>query len=150
LANDRTAQWVFAQESPDGGFRMTPQDKPSLRATLSAMRALKYRGFPLLKKQQERHAAFVMACYDPKTGAFAEPGGKPDVPTTSLGIMAAIELGVPKEKVAKGMDYLKENAKTFEDVRIAAAAVEVWGVKDCPFDVKPWLKVADEFSVTPF
>ena len=42
------------------------------------------------------------------------------------------------------MDYLKENAITFEDVRIGAAAVEAWGVKDCPFDLKPWFKIADK------
>ena len=32
----------------------------------------------------------------------------------------AVELGVPKEKYAKAMDYLKANAKTFEEMRIAA------------------------------
>ena len=150
LADQRTAKWVFAQEAPDGGFCVTPQDPnidakpvPSLRATNGAVRALKYLGFPLLKKEREKHAAFVLTCYDPKTGGFAEPGGKPDVTITSIGVMAAAELGIPHEKYAKAMDYLKENAKTFEEVRIGAAAVEAWGVKDCPFDLKPWVKIIE-------
>ena len=150
LADQRTAKWVFAQEAPDGGFYLAPQDpksdakpQPSLRATNGAVRALKYLGFPLLKKERERHAAFVLKCYDPKTGGFAEPGGKPDVTITSIGVMAAAELGIPHEKYAKAMDYLKDNAKTFEEVRIGAAAVEAWGVKDCPFKLDEWVKIAD-------
>ncbi len=145
LAKQRTAKWVLEQEAPDGGFYLAPQDpksdaapKPMLRATNGAVRALKYLGFPLLNTEREKHAAFVLKCYDPKTGAFAEPGGKPDVAITSIGIMAAMELGIPREKFAKAMDYLKANAKTFEEVRIGAAAVEAWGVKECPFDVKAW------------
>jgi hypothetical protein len=61
--------------------------------------------------------------------------------------MAAIELEVPKEKFARAMDYLKANATTFEDVRIGAAAVEAWGVKACPFDLKEWVEIADQFGV---
>ena len=156
LDSDRTAKWVFSLQDPDGGFYLAPQDpntdaapRPSLRATNGAVRALKYRGFPLLKGEREKHAKFVLSCYDPKTGAFAEPGGKPDVAMTSIGVMAAIELGIPKEKFAKAMGYLKENAKTFEEVRIGAAAVEAWGVKDCPFKLDEWFKIAGD-SERPF
>lgn len=144
-----TAKWVLAQEAPTGGFYMAPGAKPapSLRATSSAVRALKYLGADLPNK--DRHAAFVLKCFDPKTGTFAEPGGKPDVTITSIGVMAAVEVGLPKEKYAKAMDYLKENAKTFEDVRIGAAAVEAWGVKDCPFKLDEWFKIATgEFPKT--
>lgn len=153
LANDRTAKWVLTLEAPGGGFYLAPQDpkddakpQPSLRATNGAVRALKYLGFPLLKGEREKHAAFVLKCYDPKTGAFAEPGGKPDVALTSVGVMAAMELGVPKEKIAKAMDYLQANAVSFEEVRIAAAAVEAWGVKDCPFKLDEWFKVAAPYA----
>lgn len=154
-AKAATIRWVLALEDPGGGFYLTPKDPrtkvdpvPGLRATSGAVRTLKYLGAEIPNK--DRHAAFVLKCLDPKTGAFAEPGGKPDVTITSVGVMAAAELGIPKEKYAKAMDYLKENAKTFEDVRIAAAAVEAWGVKDCPFDLKPWFKIADdEVNTTP-
>ena len=41
------------------------------------------------------------------------------------------------------MEYLKENAKTFEDYRIGAAAVEAYGVKESGVDVKEWVAAAD-------
>jgi prenyltransferase beta subunit len=151
-----TIKWVTDLQAPDGGFYIAPQDpktdaapKPGLRATNGAVRALKYLGAEVPNK--DKHAAFVLKCYDAKTGAFAEPGGKPDVTITSIGVMAAIELGIPKEKFAKAMDYIKENAKTFEDVRIGAAAVEAWGVKDCPFELDEWFTIAAKYleSVAP-
>jgi hypothetical protein len=151
LERQRTAKWVLEQEAPQGGFYLAPRDprsdaapKASLRATNGAVKALKYLGFPLLKGEKEKHAKFVLSCYDPKTGAFAEPGGKPDVVITSIGVMAAGELDIPHEKYAKAMDYLKENAKTFEEVRIGAAAVEAWGVKECPFKLDDWFKIASK------
>lgn len=146
-----TIKWVTDLQDPMGGFYLAPPapnidaiPSPGLRATSGAVRALKYLGAEVPNK--DKHAAFVLKCYDPATGGFAEPGGKPDVTITSIGVMAAMELGIPKEKFAKAMDYLKENAKTFEEVRIAAAAVEAWGVKDCPFDVKLLIRRATELG----
>jgi prenyltransferase beta subunit len=148
-----TVKWVAELQAPGGGFYATPhppglETKPiaSLRATNAAVRSLKYLGAEL--PNREKHSAFVLSCFDEKTGGFAEPGGQADVGTTSVGVMAAIELGVPKEKFAKAMDYLKEKARTFEDVRIGAAAVEVWGVKACPFPLDPWFEIArKEFAM---
>lgn len=151
LDGQRTAKWILSCEAPGGGFYLAPRDprsnavpRASLRATNGGVKALMYLGFPLLKGEREKHAEFVLSCYDPKTGAFAEPGGKPDVTITSIGVMAAAELGIPHEKYAKAMDYLKENARTFEEVRIGAAAVEAWGVKECPFKLDDWFRIADE------
>lgn len=154
-----TLKFVAALEAPGGGFYVTPPDpktepKPaaSLRATNGAVRAWKYLGGESLGSKfpnKDKHAAFVLSCLDPKTGGFAEPGGKPDVTITSIGVMAAAELGIPHEKYAKAMDYLKANAKTFEEVRIGAAAVEAWGVKECPFKLDAWVKTAEEFAVEP-
>ena len=150
-----TLKYIQSLEAPGGGFYVTPPAKSdakpvaSLRATNGAVRAWRYLGGDNLGSKfpnKEKHAAFVLSCYDPKTGAFAEPGGKPDVTITSIGVMAAAELGIPHEKYAKAMDYLKENAKTFEEVRIGAAAVEAWGVKDCPFELKPWRRIANGFA----
>jgi hypothetical protein len=123
-----------------GGFKPDPAGKPGLRATSAAVRAIKYLGGKA--PNPDRHAAFVMTCFDPATGGFADaPGGKPDVNVTSVGVMAAVELGVPREKFRKAMDYIQANAKTFEEVRLGAAAVEAWGVKDCPFDLGPWFEI---------
>lgn len=135
-------KYVFAQEHPGGGFKPYDDGTIGLQPTSAAIRSIKYLGGKVPNPQ--KHAAFVMACYDPQTGGFANtPGGKTDVFITSVGIMAAVELDVPKKKYSKALTYLKDNAKSFEDVRIGAAAVEAWGVKDCPFDLKPWLAVAD-------
>lgn len=142
-----TVKWVLTLEDPNGGFHVAPPDpkggaapKPSLRATSAAVRAIAYSGAEVPNK--DKHAAFVLACYDPATGGFAEPGGKPDVTITSVGVMAAAELGIPHDKYPKALEFLKANAKTFEDVRIGAAAVEAWGVKDCPFNLADWHAVA--------
>lgn len=146
-----TIRYVTRLQAPTGEFYPAapgPRTEPSLRATNAAVRSLKYlTGKPTKEAvpHAEKVAAFVMSCYDPKTGGFGDtPGGKPDVVLTSIGIMAAVEVDVPKEKFRKAMDYLKANAKTFEEVRIGAAAVEAWGVKDCPFDLKPWQEIANQ------
>jgi hypothetical protein len=150
-----TLKYIASLEAPGGGFYVTAPKgdaKPSLRAVNGAVRAWKYLDGEKLGQKfpnKDKHAEFVLKCYDPKTGGFAEPGGKPDVTITAVGVMAAAELGIPHDKYAKAMDYLKANAKTFEEVRIGAAAVEAWGVKDCPFDLKPWFKVADDFGRLP-
>jgi prenyltransferase beta subunit len=139
--NAAALKWVYAQQDAQtGGFRNSPKDKPSLRATSAAIRVIKYQHGELPHAEKVR--AFVLKCYDPQAGAFAEPGGQPDVTIDSIGIMAAIELGIPKEKYAKAMEYLHTHAKTFEEVRIGAAAVEAWGVKKCPFKLASWLDVA--------
>lgn len=135
------ARYALKLEDPAGGFAPAAGGKPGLRATSACVRTLKYSGGKT--PNSDKHAAFVMSCFDPKTGGFADaPGGKADVTLTSVGIMAAAELGVPKERYRKALDYLKENAKTFEEVRIAAAGVEAWGVKDSPFELRPWINLA--------
>jgi hypothetical protein len=147
-ARKQTIEWLNGLEARDGGYhadaRGAKDHAPTLRATSAAVRSLKYLGAEVPHK--EKHAAFVMSCYDPATGAFAEHGGKPDVAQTSVGVMAAVELGIPREKFGKAMAYLKEHALTFEEVRIAAAAVEAWGVKDCPFELDDWNAVAMKFG----
>ena len=141
-----TIRYVLKLEDPAGGFAPTAGAKPGLRATSACVRALKYSALPDGKTPiADKHAAFVLACFDPATGGFADaPGGKADVTLTSVGIMAAAELGVPKERYRKALDYLKDNAKSFEEVRIAAAGVEAWGVKDSPFDLAPWVEAGRE------
>src|SRR5262249_46310722 len=94
-----TAKWITALQAPDGGVSLAPREpnadapRPMLRATNGAVRALKYLGVELPNK--DKHAKFVLSCYDPKTGTFSEPGGKPDVASTSIGVLAAAELGIP-------------------------------------------------------
>lgn len=148
-----TVNYVLSLQQPNGGFAPVAAPagaKPaaSLRATSAAARALKYlSGKPAREAvpHADKAAAFVLACHDPKAGGFADtPGGKPDAMITAVGVMAAVEFEVPREKFAKALDYLKENAKAFEQARLGAAGVEAWGVKESPFDLKPWLEIAEK------
>jgi hypothetical protein len=112
-------------QKDNGGFALEKSaEAATVPATSSAIRALKYFGGEL--KQKEACAKFIMSCYDRSVGGFAPaPGGKPDVRTTAIGAMAAVELGVFKDDdVQACMRYLTEYAKTFDDIRLAAAAYE--------------------------
>jgi len=142
-----TVKYLLSLQDPaTGGFKVTAAGKPSLRACNGGVKALKAVGqaVPDLDKVK----AFVTSCYDPKAGVFAEPGGKPDVAINAVGLMIALDLGLPREKFAGAMTYLKDHAESFEEVRIAAAAVEAWGVADCPFSLDGWLKTAAD-TATP-
>lgn len=142
-----TLKYVKSLYDPgSGAFRVQAGGPPSLRAINGAVRVYK-----MLKADQHGltfphadAAKFVRKCLDPQTGGFAEPNGQPDITISSIGLMAALELGVSKEELKPAMIYLAKHAKTFEEVRIAAAAVEAWGVPDCPFDLRPWHTIADE------
>jgi hypothetical protein len=131
-ARQRTAAYVAALQTKEGGFlpaRPDPKSnrltRPTLRATSAAIRALKYFGGKV--PDREACARFVAACFARSSGGFADtPGaGKTDVFTTAVGLMAAVELKLPGEKYQKpAAKYLAENARTFEDIRIAAAGFE--------------------------
>ncbi|MBX9921211.1 MAG: hypothetical protein K2Y33_15520, partial [Mycolicibacterium frederiksbergense] len=57
----------------------------------------------------DRHAAFVLKCFDPAAGGFADtPGGKPDVAVTSVGVMAAVEASVWQDIGAQTLGKLGE------------------------------------------
>ncbi|MGL6096052.1 MAG: hypothetical protein ACRC7O_09685, partial [Fimbriiglobus sp.] len=128
------------QEPSTGAFRATPDGPVGLRASLAGVRAEKHLG--VKPRHAEKLPAFVLACYDAETGGFADaPSGKPDVPTTAVGVMAAVELGIPEAKFPKAVAFLKTNAKSFEEVRLAVAALEA--LKSKPEWVGDWMKLAD-------
>src|SRR5438874_8574431 len=113
-----TVKYLQDLQCPDGGFhpqavdpRLDQIPKGSLRATSSALRALKY--FGGAAKDKTAAAKFVMTCNDLQLGAFADtPNGKPDVFTTAVGLMAAAELGIPDGiTLEQCVKYLGENAK---------------------------------------
>jgi hypothetical protein len=141
LRDPETGAWAVSP--PKEGEKL----KPSLRAVNGAVNALKFFGGELTDK--EKVTKFVLSCYDEKTGAFAEPGDKPTVAMTSVGVLAATALGIEKAKYKKAMDYLKTNAKTFEDYRIGAAAIEAYGVKESAIDVIDWIGAAMKDENSP-
>ena len=123
----------------DGGFIPDAvQSRTSLRATNAAVRALKYLGGEV--PDRPACADFVKSCFDKDAGAFADrPGGKVDVNTAAVGALAAAELNLPADSYEAGVaKYLGDNVKTFEDIRIAAAAFEALGKR--PAQADAWLE----------
>jgi hypothetical protein len=124
-----TIQYLRSLNQADGGFIITAQDpkldqvpRSTLRATSAGIRALKYFGGELNDKKKT--AAFVLSCYDPKSGAFADsPGGKPDVALTAVGMMAAAEV-ISDFDFSESTKFLLAKATTFEERRLAVAGME--------------------------
>ncbi|HEV3143455.1 MAG TPA: prenyltransferase/squalene oxidase repeat-containing protein [Gemmataceae bacterium] len=129
-----TVRFVQELQVADGGFAPAPVDsrvdkdpKGSLRATTSALRALKY--FGGAPKDKAAVAKFVRSCFDVATNTFSDqPGGKPDVFSTAIGLMAEAELNIKLGNREISVIWLGENAKEFEDIRIAAAGMEAVGI----------------------
>jgi prenyltransferase beta subunit len=129
-SNPKALAYLKKLQNKDGGFLpAADKDRSSLRATSSALRALKYFGGE--PADRSAVANFVKRCHDKDSGGFADhPGGKPDVVTTAVGLMAVVELKMPVEDYEAGaIKYLGENVKTFEDIRIAVAGLEAIGKK---------------------
>jgi prenyltransferase beta subunit len=140
-ADEKRATVAFLQslQTDGGGFAAAPKtDKPTLRNTSSAARALKYFGGEPLRPKAA--AEFVAGCFDKTVGGFADvPGGKPDVATTAVGLMAVAELKMPPAAyVDPGVEYLAANARGFEEIRIAAAGLEAAGKRPARADA--WLE----------
>jgi hypothetical protein len=134
-----TVAWLRKLQAADGGFQPAPGKAPSgLRATTTALRALKYFGGEV--PDRSAAADFVKSCFVKDSGAFADrPGGKPDVISTAVGIMAVVELKLPTDPYESGvLAYLGEHAKSFEEVRLAAAGLEALGKR--PPQADDWLK----------
>src|SRR4051794_2123108 len=120
-----TLAYVRKLQNKDGGFSPAADgNKSSLRATNAALRVCKYFGGEIPDKAA--CAKFVAACFDKSSGGFTDaPGGKPDVPTTAVGLMAVVELEMPREPYeAPAVKYLGENVRTFDEIRIAVAGLE--------------------------
>ena len=72
---------------------------------------------------------YVRSCQTPEGGFASTPGGKTEVVTTALGLMAATELKISDPKMIRGaVAYLGKHARSFEEVRMAIAGLEAIGV----------------------
>jgi prenyltransferase beta subunit len=140
-----TISYLQKLQNRDGGFRPNAGvESSSLRATSSALRAMKYFGGEV--PDRAAAAEFVKKCHDKASGGFADtPGGKPDVAVTAVGIMALVELKIPTEPYEAGaIKYLGDNVKTFEDIRIAVAGLEAIGKRPPELYEKWWGPVSRE------
>ncbi len=127
----------------DGGYAPAPARpgtplRSSLRATTSALRAVKYLGGQ--PEDTTATARFAEQCYDKSVGGFGDyPGEAPTVTTTAVGAMAATELNLPPSLYREGVTrYLTEHAKNLEDIRISAATFESFGTRAPKAD--EWLR----------
>lgn len=144
-AEQETIKFIQSLQNADGGFLPARQDpkldqapRSSLRATSSAIRALKYFGGELPGKEQV--VRFVASCYDETSGSFSDvPQGKPDYFITAVGIMAVVELKMDEEKyIPKAIQYLT-TAKEFEEIRLAAAGMEA-ARRFVPETIAAWMR----------
>jgi prenyltransferase beta subunit len=127
-----TVGYLQGFQSKGGGFVAPhPQPtearkvRPSLRATTAGVRALAYFGGAV--PDPKAAARFVQACFRKADGSFVdEPeSARPDVVTTAVGLMAVVELKMSPEAYAgPAVKYLSRQARSFEDIRMAAAGLE--------------------------
>jgi poly(3-hydroxybutyrate) depolymerase len=133
----QTADYAAGLQNKDGGFGPTAGQPSTLGATSTALRVLHYVGGSI--PDVLGAIKFVKSC-EVDGGGFAQtPGGKPDSLTTSSGLMAAAELKIAdKTLVDRSIAYFHDNAKEFEQVRLAIAALEAVNAKSPDYD--EWLK----------
>jgi hypothetical protein len=141
-----TIDYLQGLRQADGGFSAEADKgrkaQSSLRATSSALRALKYFGSEV--KDKEAAAKFIKSCFDAQTGGFGDTlEGKPSVALTAIGLMAAVEAQMPLQPFAKkATEFMVKNAKDFEDYRIAAAGFEA--IKTFPPEFKNWMNEVEK------
>jgi prenyltransferase beta subunit len=121
-----TLDWIQSLQKENGGFAADsrPATQASLEATTQAIRALKYFGGQAIKP--DACEKFVTRCYvKGMTGFAGAPGGKADVRATAMGLMAAADLKLPATQyVVEPVIFLCTSAKSFDEIRLAAAAYE--------------------------
>ncbi len=115
---------------------------PNVRSTNAALRAIVYLGGELTRPPRVEYS--LHKCFDKSTGGFVNDlsegsRGKPTVASTSVAILALVELDAPLDPYADAVTkYLGEHAESFEDIRIAAAAFE--GMKRRPPYADAWIE----------
>jgi len=153
-----TLAWLHALQTEIGGFAADrkPDSPATLPATSSALRAIKYFGGDVPKKAY--CAAFVQGCYHKDSASFSSvPRGRPDVRSTALGIMAAVELDIRDlingSQLRQQVQYWDEQVKGFEDIRITAAAIEsrteAWDKRSAAFKKRTGSVVGMSFVAEP-
>ena len=127
----RTAAYAAAQQNADGGFAASPGQPSTLGATNTGLRVLDYVGGSPL--DEPGCIRFVNSCKVPGSGFAHRPGGRPDVITTAVGLMAAAELKIADKAMIDDDAYFGANARAFEDVRMSIAGLEAVGVRSADF-----------------
>lgn len=130
-----TARFAANFQNPDGGFAPKVGGASTLGATSSAVRILGYTAGSI--RDVPGAIRYVKSCWDDASGGFApEPGGRPTIDTTVSGLNAVVALKLdPKPYADKAAAFLAREAKTYEEVRLAAAGFEAIGATSPKFPV---------------
>jgi len=120
---EQTAAYAAAHQNKDGGFAAKVGQASSLGATHTGLKVLLHVGGSV--PDVLGCVKYVKSCRDAGGGFAPTPGGKLDVITTALGLMAAAELKIADAAMIEGAaGYLGKTAKSFEEVRMAIAGLE--------------------------
>ena len=131
----QTAAYAAAHQNEDGGFAALPGQPSTLGATNTGLRVLDYVGGSVA--DLAGCIRFVRSCKVRDSGFAQTPGGKPDVVTTAIGLLAAAELKIAdRMMIDDAIAYFSTNAKTFEEVRMSIAGLE--GVGSLSPDFPRW------------
>ncbi|GBD37287.1 hypothetical protein HRbin36_02418 [bacterium HR36] len=138
VQRQETLAYLFALQKPDGSFgqnRLVP--KSDLATTSAAVRAIIYFGGQV--PQAEACRKYLRACQNADGGFANTPGGSSEVRITALAVLALVELGEKDKSVlGRAIKYLEAHAKTFEEIRIAAAAFEALHLQPSKKTLKAW------------
>src|SRR5262249_18508784 len=122
-----TASFAAAHQNKDGGFAPKVGQPSSLSSTNAGLRVLKHVGGSV--PDILACVNYVKSCRVAGGGFAATPGGKPDIVTTAMGLLAASELKInDSDMTREAVAYLGRNARSFEEVRMSAAGLEAIGV----------------------
>jgi prenyltransferase beta subunit len=136
-----TVAYLQGLQQPDGGFRAgAGAPGTTLQATVAAVRALHYFGGE--PRDRDACAKYIESAFDSSTGGFrnVQPDGKPDVPVTAVGLMGLAALKLRADRYAgPAVKFLEDNARMFEEVRMAAGGLETAG-KQSP-RAEAWLQL---------
>lgn len=120
----QTLKYLYALQQPDGSFGISAQaPKSDLPTTSAAVRAIMYFGGEVPKADLCRR--YLHSCQNGEGGFATNPGGVVDVRSTALAVLALVELRDPdKPRLDRALRYLENHVRSFEEIRIAAAAFE--------------------------
>lgn len=127
------AEFLKTNQQLNGGFITDPLKPgevahPTLRTTRTAIRVHRMLGKTV--PDLDQLVAFHAACYDATSGGFsAEPGGKPDPISTSVGLMILHELKMPTDRyMDRALKFMNQHTEGFEQIRMVAPSLEEFDV----------------------
>ncbi|HEU4753971.1 MAG TPA: prenyltransferase/squalene oxidase repeat-containing protein, partial [Armatimonadota bacterium] len=130
---EASLRFVASLQNPDGGYRpAAPAGKSQLGTAPAVLRVAKY--FEGRLPNRDATLKFILDCYDPATGGFADtPGAAPDVRSTAMGVMALADIQAPRgilqERLRSASTYFDKNAKSLPEIYIGTAALNAAGAK---------------------